>query len=66
HFDLYRLSGADELFDIGFYEYLERGGICVMEWLSRADGEVAPDIIVTLSYDDDENTRLIEIEKEAK
>ena len=32
HFDMYRLSSADELFDIGWEDYLERGGICAVEW----------------------------------
>lgn len=32
HFDMYRLSGADELFDIGWEDYLARGAICAVEW----------------------------------
>ena len=32
HFDMYRLSGFDELFNIGWEDYLSRGGICVVEW----------------------------------
>jgi tRNA threonylcarbamoyladenosine biosynthesis protein TsaE len=36
HFDLYRLKGGDELFDIGWDEYLERGGVCAVEWSERA------------------------------
>ena len=32
HFDMYRLSSADELFDIGWEDYLARGGICAVEW----------------------------------
>ena len=32
HFDLYRLGGADELFDIGWEDYLTRGGVCAVEW----------------------------------
>ena len=32
HFDMYRLSGADELFDIGWEDYLNRGAICAVEW----------------------------------
>ena len=34
HFDVYRLSSSDELFDIGWEDYLSRGGICVLEWSS--------------------------------
>ncbi len=32
HFDFYRLESIDELFDIGFDEYLDGGGICIIEW----------------------------------
>ncbi len=35
HFDLYRLSGLEELWDIGWEDYLQRGGICVVEWGQR-------------------------------
>ena len=41
HFDLYRIGGAAELDDLGFYEYLERG-VCLIEWAERADGELPP------------------------
>lgn len=49
HFDMYRLSSAEELFDIGWDDYLARGGICAVEWsenVTRAfDGS---EIVVTL------------------
>ena len=32
HFDMYRLSGAEELFDIGWEDYLNRGAVCAVEW----------------------------------
>lgn len=32
HFDMYRLSSAEELFDIGWEDYLVRGGVCAVEW----------------------------------
>lgn len=32
HFDLYRLGSADELFDIGWEDFLRRGGVCAVEW----------------------------------
>lgn len=37
HFDLYRLGSSDELFDIGWEDYLARGGVCAVEWSERAD-----------------------------
>ena len=38
HFDLYRLSGEDELYEIGWEDYLARGGVCALEWSERAPG----------------------------
>ena len=37
HFDMYRLGGADELFDIGWEDYLARGGVCAVEWSENID-----------------------------
>ena len=35
HFDMYRLSGAEELFDIGWEDYLRRGAVCAVEWSEK-------------------------------
>ena len=32
HFDMYRLASSEELFDIGWEDYLNRGGVCAVEW----------------------------------
>lgn len=32
HFDMYRLSGSEELFEIGWEDYLARGAVCAVEW----------------------------------
>ena len=32
HFDMYRLNGSEDLFDIGWEDYLSRGGVCAVEW----------------------------------
>ena len=37
HFDMYRLGSSDELFDIGWDDYLARGGVCAVEWSERAE-----------------------------
>ena len=37
HFDMYRLSSADELFDIGWEDYLARGAVCAVEWSEKVD-----------------------------
>ena len=50
HFDMYRLADAEELFDIGWEDYLDRGGVCAVEW-SEQVAEALPEgsILVTLS-----------------
>lgn len=35
HFDFYRLSGEDDIYELGFEEYLQGDGICVAEWSER-------------------------------
>ena len=50
HFDMYRLEGAEDLFDIGWEDYLDRGGVCAVEW-SEQVSEALPEgsILVALS-----------------
>ena len=38
HFDMYRLHSADELFDIGWEDYLGREGVCAVEWSENVPG----------------------------
>lgn len=40
HFDLYRLEEAAELFDIGFYEYTQAGGLSIIEWADKFPEEL--------------------------
>jgi len=65
HFDLYRLEGEDELYDIGFDEYLARGGVCAVEWSERApEAMAAAQVQVTISRLD-VSTRRITVEETA-
>ena len=61
HFDMYRLGSEDELFDIGWEDYLERGGACAGEWSENVWGAMEDAIVITISRLD-EDTRKIEIE----
>ena len=61
HFDMYRLGSEDELFDLGWDDYLDRGGVCAVEWSENVWGAMEDAIIVTITRLD-ENTRKIEIE----
>lgn len=50
HFDMYRLSSADDLFDIGWEDYLSRGGVCAVEWSEQvADALPEGTVYVTLT-----------------
>ena len=63
HFDMYRLGSADELFDIGWEDYLERGGICAVEWSENVAEAMEPGtIFVSIRRGEDENSRVIGIE----
>ena len=42
---MYRLKGPDELFEIGWEDYLDRGGVCVVEWSENVENAFFPDTI---------------------
>jgi len=64
HFDMYRLEDADALFDIGWEDYLDRGGVCAVEWSERVPEAFPPGTIqVTLTrHPSNESWRIITIE----
>ena len=61
HLDMYRLGSEDELFDIGWDDYLERGGVCAVEWSENVWGAMEDAIVITITRLD-EDTRKIDIE----
>lgn len=63
HFDMYRLHSADDLFDIGWEDYLDRGGVCAVEWSENVAEAMDSAIRVSIAKDPDrEDTRHITIE----
>ena len=62
HFDMYRLSSADELFDIGWEDYVNRGAICAVEWSENVDGAFWGDEIKVNIEKTGETSRRITIE----
>ena len=64
HFDMYRLADADALFDIGWEDYLDRGGICAVEWSEQvADAMPEDTVYVTIARcPEADNWRTITIE----
>ena len=64
HFDMYRLEDAGDLFDIGWEDYLDRGGVCAVEWSERVE-EALPEDAVTVSIascPENEGWRIITLE----
>lgn len=51
HFDMYRLSSSEELFDIGWEDYLARGGVCAVEWSENVEDALQGAIRVTIEKD---------------
>jgi len=45
HFDMYRLDDADALFDIGWEDYLDRDGVCAVEWSERVTEALPSDTV---------------------
>ena len=63
HFDMYRLGSSDELFDIGWEDYLARGGMCAVEWSENVEDALRDAIHITIEKDPLEpDTRRITIE----
>ena len=60
HFDMYRLTSSDELFDIGWEDYLARGGVCAVEWSENVTEAMEGAVSVTIDVLG-ENTRRITI-----
>lgn len=45
HFDVYRLNGGEEFYDLGFTEYFNENGVCVIEWASKIKDTLGNDVI---------------------
>ena len=61
HFDMYRLSSADELFDIGWEDYVARGSICAVEWSENVQEAFFGDEIKVSIEKTGDNSRKITI-----
>ena len=63
HFDMYRLSDSDDLFDIGWEDYLDRGGVCAVEWSERITDALPDDTLyVTIArHPENEDWRIITV-----
>ncbi len=63
HFDMYRLDDAEALFDIGWEDYLDRGGVCAVEWSENVSDALPEDTVyVTIArHSENDQWRIITI-----
>ena len=58
HFDMYRLASSDDLWDIGLEDYLDRGGVCAVEWSENVDDAMENAIYVTIEKTGEESRKI--------
>ncbi len=61
HFDMYRLKDSEELFEIGWEDYLDRGGVCAVEWSENVEDAFFPETLRVKIEKTCENERVIEL-----
>ncbi len=59
HFDMYRLRSSDDLFDIGWDDYLDRNGICAVEWSENVADAMENAVFVTIEKLGETSRRII-------
>lgn len=54
HFDVYRIGSSEEMYDIGFEEYIDSEGICIIEW-SNIIEDILPEerLELLITYEND-------------
>ena len=58
HFDMYRLSSSDDLWDIGWEDYLDRNGVCAVEWSENVEEALDGAMSVTIERLGEEERRV--------
>ena len=58
HFDMYRLRSADDLWGIGWDDYLDRNGVCAVEWSENVEEAMENAITVTIEKTREESRRI--------
>ena len=64
HFDMYRVSGWDDLYSTGFFDYLDTDNVLVIEWSENIDGALPENTIyVHMEKGETETERIVTIDK---
>ena len=58
HFDMYRLHSSDDLWDIGWEDYLDRGGVCAVEWSENVADALEGAVTVTIEKTGEESRQI--------
>ena len=58
HFDMYRLASSDDLWDIGWEDYLDRNGVCAVEWSENVEDALEDPIIITIEKLGEDSRRI--------
>ena len=58
HFDMYRLASSDDLWDIGWEDYLERNGVCAVEWSENVADAMENALFVRIEKTGEETRRI--------
>ena len=58
HFDMYRLRSSDDLFDVGWEDYLDRGGVCAVEWSENVEDAMEDAIYITIEKLGEDSRRI--------
>lgn len=63
HFDMYRIEEFDDLYSVGFFDYLESDAIIIIEWSENIELELPDNIIkITMKHLNSQNERVIKVE----
>lgn len=60
HFDFYRIKKQEEVYDIGFEDYVESGSICLMEWPELIEDILPADTVKISITEQPDGSRLVE------
>ena len=58
HFDMYRLRSSDDLWDIGWEDYLDRCGVCAVEWSENVDDAMEDAVYITIEKLGEDSRRI--------
>ncbi len=62
HFDMYRINGWEDLYTTGYFEYIESGGILIIEWSENIASALPDDCVTVTIKTIGENDRKITVQ----